>query len=34
MKALDNFYSTQGEPIKSTLLALKEIILQQDKAIC
>jgi hypothetical protein len=33
MKALDNFYSIQDEPIKSTLLALKEIILQQDKEI-
>lgn len=31
MKALDNFYLQQNEPIKSTMLALREIILQQDK---
>lgn len=31
MRALDNFYLLQDEPIKGTLLALKEIILQQDK---
>lgn len=31
MKALDNFYLGQDEPIKGTLLALKEIILKQDK---
>ncbi len=31
MKALDNFYLQQEEPIKGTLLALREIILQQDK---
>jgi len=33
MKALDNFYFRQDEPIKSTLIALKEIILKQDKEI-
>ncbi len=33
MKALDNFYLEQDEPIKGTLLALREIILQQDKDI-
>ena len=33
MKALDNFYLGQEEPIKGTLLALKEIILKQDKEI-
>jgi hypothetical protein len=31
MKAADNFYAQQDEPIKSCLLALKEIILSQDK---
>jgi hypothetical protein len=33
MKAIDDFYSKQAEPIKSTLLALKSIILSQDKEI-
>ncbi|HAO08155.1 MAG TPA: hypothetical protein DCQ50_14485 [Chryseobacterium sp.] len=31
MNELDNFYLQQDEPIKGTLLALREIILQQDK---
>jgi Domain of unknown function (DU1801) len=31
--ALDNFYLQQDEPIKSCFLALKEIILSQDKDI-
>jgi hypothetical protein len=31
MKKPDDFYLTQEEPIKGTLLALKEIILKQDK---
>lgn len=31
MKELDNFYLQQEEPVKSCLLALKEIILAQDK---
>jgi Domain of unknown function (DU1801) len=31
MKELDNFYNSQPEPIKSCLLALKGIILSQDK---
>jgi len=31
MKASDNFYFQQNEPVKGTLLALKEIILAQDK---
>jgi len=31
MRELDNFYFQQDEPIKGTLLALREIILQQDK---
>lgn len=31
MRALDNFYLQHDEPIKGTLLALREIILQQDK---
>jgi hypothetical protein len=31
MRELDNFYLQQEEPIKGTLLALREIILQQDK---
>jgi hypothetical protein len=33
MKAIDDFYSKQDEPIKSTLLALRSIILAQDKEI-
>ena len=33
MRELDNFYLQQDEPIKGTLLALREIILQQDKNI-
>jgi Domain of unknown function (DU1801) len=33
MKALDNFYLQQEEPIRGTLLALKEIILLKDKQI-
>lgn len=33
MRALDNFYMQQDEPIKETLLALREIILHQDKDI-
>lgn len=33
MRALDNFYLQQDEPIKGTLLALRGIILQQDKDI-
>jgi hypothetical protein len=33
MKAIDDFYFKQAEPIKSTLLALKSIILSQDKEI-
>ena len=31
MRELDNFYLKQDEPIKGTLLALREIILQQDE---
>ena len=31
MKELDNFYLQQDEPIKGCLLALKQIILSQDK---
>jgi hypothetical protein len=31
MTALDNFYLQQAEPVKGCLLALKEIILRQDK---
>ncbi|MCP9752730.1 DUF1801 domain-containing protein [Ferruginibacter sp. HRS2-29] len=31
MKESDNFYARQNEPIKSVMLAMKEIILQQDK---
>ncbi len=31
MNALDNFYEQQREPIKSCLLALRTIILNQDK---
>jgi len=30
MTALDNFYLQQDEPVKSCLLALRQIILQQD----
>lgn len=30
MKALDNFYNTQPEPYRSTLLALRDIILAVD----
>ena len=30
MKLLDDFYLNQEEPIKGTLLAVKEIILKQD----
>jgi hypothetical protein len=33
MKELDNFYLHQQEPIKGCLLALREIILSQDKEI-
>ena len=33
MKELDDFYLNQEEPIKGTFLALKEIILKQDKDI-
>ncbi|KUJ60066.1 hypothetical protein AR687_20140 [Flavobacteriaceae bacterium CRH] len=33
MKQLDDFYLNHEEPIKGTLLALKEIILKQDKDI-
>lgn len=33
MKQLDDFYLNQEEPIKGTFLALKEIILKQDKDI-
>lgn len=33
MTEADNFYLEQGEPIKSCLLALREIILSQDKEI-
>ncbi len=31
MKATDNFYLQQNEPVKACLLALREIILAQDK---
>ena len=31
MTPLDNFYSQQNEPIKSCLIALREIILKQDE---
>jgi uncharacterized protein YdhG (YjbR/CyaY superfamily) len=31
MNAIDNYYEQQGEPIKSCLLALRAIILKQDK---
>ena len=33
MKQLDDFYLNQEEPIKATFLALKDIILKQDKDI-
>ena len=33
MKQLDDFYINQEEPIKETFLALKDIILKQDKDI-
>ena len=33
MTPLDNFYFTKEEPIKSCFLAIKEIILSQDKHI-
>jgi hypothetical protein len=33
MKPLDSFYHNQDEPIRSVLLALKTIILSQDKEI-
>jgi len=33
MRELDNFYLQQDEPVKAILLALREIILQQDKDI-
>lgn len=33
MKELDNFYEKQEEPFKEVLIALKEIILRQDKDI-
>jgi hypothetical protein len=33
MKAIDNFYEKQEEPNKSCLLALRAIILKQDKRI-
>ena len=33
MKQLDDFYFNQQEPLKGTLLALKQIILKQDKDI-
>jgi hypothetical protein len=33
MTNLDNFYMQQEEPLKSVFLALKEIILKQDKHI-
>ena len=33
MKADDRFYEQQEEPVKSCLLALKKIILEQDKNI-
>jgi hypothetical protein len=33
MKELDDFYLKQEEPLKGTLLALKEIILKQDNDI-
>ncbi len=33
MKAVDNFYSKQEEPVKSCMLALKYLILSHDEAI-
>ncbi len=33
MRELDNFYLQQNEPLKGILLALREIILQQDKEV-
>ncbi len=33
LTALDNFYLQQPEPVRGTLLALKEIILKQDNAV-
>jgi hypothetical protein len=33
MNALNNFYLQQDEPIRSCLLALREIILSQDKEV-
>lgn len=33
MNARDNFYLNQEEPLRSTLMALKEIILSQDSLI-
>lgn len=33
MKAIDDFYFQQEEPVKSTFLALKKIILSQDNEI-
>lgn len=33
MKQLDDFYQNQEEPIKGTFLALRDIILKQDKEI-
>ncbi|TDO97128.1 DUF1801 domain-containing protein [Flavobacterium sp. 245] len=33
MKQLDDFYENQEEPIKGTFLALRDIILKQDKDI-
>ncbi len=33
MRELDNFYLKQNEPIKGTILALRDIILQQDKEV-
>jgi hypothetical protein len=33
MSALDDFYLQQDEPVRGTLLALREIILRQDKDI-
>lgn len=33
MRELNDFYLKQDEPIKGTLLALREIILQQDKEV-
>lgn len=33
MKELDNFYFKQDEPVKNCLLALRDIILAQDKNI-